>query len=685
MSEPVPKLILIFAFFLIFMTGTPLTPKTKPNRNEPIRTTYVPGEIPVIIDSAIQTAKASMDTIAGIPPEKRRITNTLLAFEDTLGDYYDAIYPVTVMGYVHPDQKVASEGMDGEEKAKQFIISIYSRRDLYDAIRNTTTTTPDEDRLLELTLREFKKNGLDLPDDQLKEVRELKEQVTTLEAKFTSNLNNDTTTLEFTEGELSGLPPETIATFKKQNKTYLVTTKYPDYYAVMQNASLSKTRRRMLSAFVNRQADKNPALLEQAIALRKQIAEKLGYQTWVDYRTDGRMAKNGSNVITFLNTLKDPLREKTRAELSDLLTLKQRMDPHATSLDPWDILYLNEQLKKHKYGVNSEEIRRYFPAQESITAMFDQFSSILGVKFEKISDAKAWSPDVSLYKVLNASDNRTCAYIYFDLFPREGKYGHTMMSPLINGRILQNGEYSVPVSVIVGNMRGPDGDTPSLLSVDDLEGLFHEFGHTMHHSLTTVPYADLAGTNVEWDFVEMPSQMFEEWIFDPAVLENVSGHYQDRTKKLPREMIQKIVDSRNIDRGQSYASRYIYSDLDISSYIHPEPVNITGLYNRIYLEMMGIEPIEGNHVAGTIDHFMGGYDAGYYSYLWSNVYSLCGLKQFKQEGMTNTTTGSRFRHWILELGNTKDGMALLAGFLGEEPGPEALFTFLGVNPKTGQR
>ena len=651
------------------------------NPPEPIRSRYHPGEITVILKDAIATANASLNEIALIPPADQTVNNTLLKFEEIFGDFYDIIFPLTIMGYVYPDAEVTKEGMNAQDQASVFVIRTYSRRDLFDAIRNSHPSTPEESRLLDLTLREFKKNGLALPDAELMQVREMKEKISGLENEYVVNLNNDNTTVEFSAEELTGLPPETLSTFQKTaSRTYLVTTKYPDYHAIMQHADRPETRKRMLTAFQNRQADKNPVLLQKAILLRKQVAEKLGYQSWVDYRTDGRMAKNQETVLSFLKDLKGPLKERTRKEMTELLRMKQTLDPEAVSLDPWDLAYLTEQVKRQKYTLDTEEIRTYFPAEGVIQGMFDHFSGLLGVRFAPVPDARVWDEHVTLYQVLNATDTRVIAYIYMDLFPRPGKYGHTMMCPLINGRLLQDGSYSVPVSIIVGNMRGPDGSIPSLLSFDDVLGLFHEFGHILHHSLTRAPYVSLSGSNTEWDFVETPSQTIEEMVYHPSVLEAISGHYLDRRRKLPEELRRNIIASRDVDVGLIHTNRYIKSVIDIEWYISPGPGDIMGLNNQWYEEMYGIPPLSGNHEVATIDHYMGGYDAGYYSYLWSKVYALNVLARFEQEGMDNATTGEQYRHWILEPGNVQDGMELLKGFLGKEPGLDALYTYLHLAP-----
>jgi len=233
-------------------------------------------------------------------------------------------------------------------------------------------------------------------------------------------------------------------------------------------------------------------------------------------------------------------------------------------------------------------------------------------------------------------------------------------------------------------MRGPQGDVPALLSVDDVEGLFHEFGHALHHGLTRAPYASLSGTNVEWDFVETPSQAFEEWVYQPQVLDAISGHYSDRTQKLPAVFRNKIIAARHIGIGISYARRLMIASEDMEYHTAEGPVDVTGISNRTYAGVMGLTPIPGNHEPATIGHFMGGYDAGYYSYLWSKVYAINVFSRFVNEGFENETTGADLRHWILEPGNMQDGGILLKGFLGTEPGPGVFYAYLGLD-RTGNQ
>jgi len=663
------------------VTATPwIQPNlTDPDPREPVSSRYAPGEITQRCDAAIVSANATLDAIAATPPAGRTVDNTLLRFEQAMGDITDATSPLSIMSYVYPDPAISAEGSACEDKTGIFMVDVYTRRDLYNALHGLTPRNADEARLYNKTIRLFEKNGLRLPDDRLAKVREMMANLSSLENRFMTNLNNDNTTLEFTPQDLSGVPANVLAGFKQTDRgTYIVTTKYPDYLAVILSAGRNETRKQMYYAYYNRQSVENTRLLEEAIVLREQIAQELGFATWADYRIDGRMAGNKENVLAFLAALKEPLKEKTKAEIAELLATKKKIDPSATSVYPWDIYWLEEKVRVEKYALDDEKIRPYFPLDATLQGVFEQYSRLLGIRFVEVKDAKVWADGVKLYRIENATAGTTIAYLYVDLFPREGKYSHTMLAQIKSGRAGPNGSYSIPVSVLIGNMRAPEGDKPSLLSHDNVIDLFHELGHRLHASLTRAPYATLSGINVERDFVETPSQALEEWAWQPQVLDAISGLYTDPAQKLPADLRTRMIEARDLDAGIYYSRMLMFSDEDMAFHTASGPVDVTNISDAMYEEMMGIRPIAGGHEPATIPHFMGGYDAGYYSYLWSKVYALNVAARFERDGLTNTTTGTEFRHWILEPGNMHDGDVLLRGFLGKEPGMDVFYERLHI-------
>ncbi len=663
----------------------PASPAGPPNesvrrRNEPFRSNYTAGDLTRLSETAAARANASFAEIAALTPGERSIESTLLRFEETVADYRNTVQPLALMGDVCPDPVIATEGIACMEAKGAFLTATYSRRDLYDAVRGAVPRTPDEERLLGVTVRAFEKNGLLLPDEPLARVKALKDELNRIEVQFQANLNNDSTTLEFTPEELEGLSASTIASFPETpNKTRVVSTRYPDYAAVMMGATRGETRKAMYIAFNNRQAEENTRLLQEAIALRQEIARELGYGTWADYRIEGRMAGNTSSVLAFLSSLQAPLLEKNRAHTRELLEVKRSLDPGADQVESWDILYLIEQTKRHRLSFDEEQVREYFPMDRVLDGLFRLTGSLFGVRFEEVKGAPAWSPDVRLFLVRNESDDAPIGRLYLDPYPREGKYGHFAAENVVLGHE-RDGVYVMPVAVIVANFRAPENGKPSLLAPDEIETLFHETGHALHMLLSRAPYATLSGAECEWDFFETPSQALEEWAWEPEVLASLSGHYANTSEPIPVDLAERVVESRRIDLTPSYARLLANSLQDMRYHATNGPVDVTSVWHRTYEEVTGLTSLSEDHQPATFVHMMGGYDAGYFGYLWSKVYALEIVDEFRRTEMSDRATGMRLRYAILERGNMADGGLLLQEFLGRAPGVDGLFEQIGIDP-----
>jgi thimet oligopeptidase len=627
-------------------------------------------------------AKARLDAVAAIAPKNRNFDNTMLAFETITADMTDETTPLTFMGYVSTNADTRAEGSDCEAKVGEFGVEITTRKDLYDALKDQAPRNANETRLLTLTLKAFESNGLKLPDDKLAQVKDLEQKLTQLQAQYNANLNNDATTVELTEDELAGVPADYKSGLKKtaDGARYIVTTRESDTGSFLANASNEDARRKWVLAYNNRGGRANTDLLEQAISVRQQIAKLMGYATWADYRiqSSNRMAKDAQSVLDFLNGLKGKLAQRDRDDIAGLLKFKKQLDPKATEVNAWDIAYLETQLKKRDYSLDEEKIREYFPADVVISGMFDVYSKLLGVHYTEIAGAKVWSPDVKLYRINDNKDDRLIGYFYTDFIPRPFKYGHAAAFPQIGGRVLANGAYSVPVAAIVANLTPPANGKPSLLSHDDVETIFHEFGHIMHQTLTRAPYASLSGANVAQDFVEAPSQMLENWVWDAEILNRISGHYLDHSQKLPADLLQKMIAARDFDQGYYYTRQLMLALTDMEYHTTDGAVDTAAIYNRNYEEMIGVKAVPGGHFAASFGHLMGGYDAGYYGYMWSLVYATDMFTRFQAGGLLSPQVGADYRRVILENGNTKDAIDLLTEFIGRTPNSDAFFKKLHI-------
>lgn len=666
----------------------PVTEATQPgNSSTPapplIRSDYQPGEIARLCALAMEQASQRLSAIAGTKPGERKLDNTLLALEEANADLSDATTPLAFMGYVSPVPAIAREGAECESKVSQFSVSTFTRKDLYEAIVAGAAADKPRDaaeaRLLSETLKDFEDKGLRLPDARLQEVRDKEQALARLEARFTANLNQDAPSVEFARKELVGVPADEMARLRKAPGGRLVVTlSEPDYFAIEDNATLESTRRRVFSAFSNRVADKNVPLLESAIELRGKIATLLGYKTWADYRTHRGMARDSDSVMAFLYSLRDRLLKPERAELAMLLTLKKRLDPGATRVRPWDVRYLTHQYVKSRFRLDDETVREYFPADTVVHGLFEVYSELLGVRFVKVPGAPTWADRVDLYEIRDGSDGRLIGYFYTDFYPREHKFGHAAAFPLRLGRRAPDGRgYSTPVSAIVANFSPPLGGKPSLLGMDEVITLFHEFGHVMHQTLTRAPYGSLSGSAVERDFVEAPSQMLENWPWQPEVLKRISGFYLDPSRKIPDDLLARMIAARafrgNCPVAFFYMRQLMLALTDMIYHTSPGPVDTTGVYNRLYRSLLGIDPGDGNHFQASWGQLMEGYDAGYYGYLWSEVYAADLFSVFREKGPLDRVTGARYRRSILEVGRMRDAGDSLREFLGRAPGDDAFF------------
>lgn len=603
----------------------------------------------------------------------------LLDFEEIMANYSDNSSPLIFMSNVSKIEKLRDEAFQCKEKSENLLNEIMTTRDFYKILKVTKTSSIEEERLLKETLTSFEMNGMSLNDEDLKKYKAYADQLSQLSTQFDQYLNGDVSTISYSELELQGVKKDFLSRLKKDDKdNYIVTTKQPDYVHVMENASNAETRKKMLFAYNNRQAEKNTPILQQAIQVRAEIGKLMGFETYADHNLRDKMAGNSKVVFDFLNGLKNKLSAKNKTEMAVLAKFKRNDLKDLSPLAPWDIAYVSNQLKLKKYKLDQDLLKEYFPAPHVIKTTMDLYSQLLGVQFRQISQAPVWSEQVDLFEVSDSETKKVIAYFYADLIPREGKYGHAAAFGLIGGRKLTKSDgYQLPVASIVANFSPAAPGKPSLLSHDEIETFFHEFGHIMHFVLTKGPYASLSGFNVKHDFVEAPSQMLENWVWETDVLKKMSQHYLDPKKQIPSDLIKKLQKLKLFNIGIQYTRQLVFGIFDMSIHTNPK-LDVTEIYAKIQKELTGFAPLEGTHFPATFGHMMHGYAAGYYGYLWSKVYAEDMFSEFAKKGVLNPKLGKKYRHEILEQGNMKDPLVLIKSFLGREPNNKAFFKSLGL-------
>lgn len=508
-----------------------------------IRYTYKKGELKSLCDAAIQRTKDALAKIAATPIGEVTFDNSMLAFEAVNADFVDDTGMYGFMKYVSTDKTIQGEGADCETAAGQYQVEIFTDRKMYAVLKAAQPRNAAEKRLAFETLLSFEQSGMSLNDGDLAKYKELSQQLTKLQADYSNNLNLDKSHVDFAPEELAGVPQAFVDAHKKtpDGKITIFATE-SDYPVVMDNASNEQTRLKMMKSYLTRGGDTNLKLLSDAVVLREQIAKLLlandssaADQTWVTYRVKQRMVKTRQTVVDFLDGLRGKLAEGNQKDFAQLLAYKKTIDKNATELNAWDIRYMTNQLKKQSFSVDGEAIRQYFPADVVIQGLFGVYSQMLGVDYKEVPNAKVWADGVKLYEIRDHADNRHIGFFYTDFYPRPdtGKYNHAAAFPIFAGRMLPGGYYDFPVSCIVANISPPVNGQPALLSHDDVETIFHEFGHVMHQTLTRAPYASLAGSAVAQDFVEAPSQMLENWVWQPEILKRLSGLASDHSQHLP--------------------------------------------------------------------------------------------------------------------------------------------------------
>ncbi len=677
--------------------ATPHVPSTTPEEREEMPKPIVrvpspliehrltPAQISTRIEDAEKSCDAALATIAALPASERTFANTMEALDLAVAAYMDAATRLGILKDIHTDREVRAAAAQAEERAGKYFVKLASRRDLYAAVKAfsqreelVAKLAPVEHRLLTITLRDFRRNGLELDDAGLAKLVELRTRLTELGTQYQQNLNENTDSIEITKSEEAGLPESFVKGLQKGKQGLIVTTKYPHYFPFMENAKSESARKRLFIAFQSREAKSNMPLLTEAIKLRDEEAKLLGYATHADFVTEDLMSGSGAAVKSFLGDLRGKLTVKRDSDYAKLTELKrlETKNPKA-KLEPWDMAYYFNKLKLRDYALDTEKIREYFPAERVIEGMLAVYEKLFSIKMIEQPQTDAWFPGVTLYAIKDAITGEFIANFYLDLYPREGKYGHAACAGLAVARQV-GGQYLGPIALMMANFSPPTGDRPALLTHDEVKTLFHEFGHVMHQTLTTARFGSQSGTSVARDFVEAPSQMLENWVYEKEALDMMSGHYLDSSKKLPAETIEKLRLSRGYNAGYHYTRQVFLATFDQTLHTSGPQVDPDATDKRLYAEIMGLAPVSETHFGANFGHLMGGYDAGYYGYLWSEVFADDLYTRFKERGVLDPEVGRAYREIILGKGRSEEPNALLEQFLGRAPNNAAFLQKVGI-------
>lgn len=640
------------------------------------------------IADAVARADRAVQAICDVPAGEHTFENTVGAMDALVARFFAEVRPIAFMKDVSPDETVRERGEQASKEFGEWFIDFGRHEGLYAAVKAYAETDPvlsgERQRLLEYTLRDFRREGMALSAEQRAELTEIDKELNDLGLEFNKNIAADESHVMLTREELAGCPDDFIDSLEEMGGVYFLRMKGPYITPIFNLCEVPSTRRKVGLCYARR-AQENVAVLERILVLRARKAKLLGYPTIAHYVTETRMSKDPETVMAFYEDLTPKLRKKALIDLEELTEAKREAtgDPQA-EFKPWDFSFYKNYLMREKYAVDSEEVRQYFPMPRVTDGLFSITQSIYGVRYEDITGQGAeragmacWHEDVKLFEVTDQASGDVLGHFFIDLHPRDGKYTHAAQFPIRLRRVFPDGTVMKPLVALVCNFSKPTGDKPALMTKDEVETYFHEFGHCLHSIFTEVTFANFSGTQVARDFVEAPSQMFEEWTWDTDVLSTFAAHYETG-EPLPKEMIDGMLAARHLASGLSAEGQVFLGKMDMAFHTDPDGVvDTTAMREKIYGETRLFEPVPGLWSQASFGHLMG-YQAGYYGYLWSLVFAADISATFKSEGMLSPAAGMRYRKAVLAKGGTQDEMDMLREYLGRDPQPDAFLEHLGL-------
>ncbi|AJA45416.1 oligopeptidase A [Frischella perrara] len=545
-------------------------------------------------------------------------------------------------------------------------------------------------------LRDFELSGIGLPEAQQKRYGEIVAKLSELSSNYSNNVLDATmgwTKLITNIEELAGLPESALAAAKAQATAkglegWLVTLDMPSYIPVMMYCDNRDLRYEMYHAYTTRASDQGPNAhkwdntenIKQILALRHELAQLLGFDSYAHISLATKMADRPEQVLAFLNDLAEKAKPQGEEEL---IQLKRYAYEYfgASDIKPWDISYYSEKQKQFLYTINDEELRPYFPEEKVISGLFEVVNRIFGITFKERKDVEVWSPEVRFFDLFDKQGQYKASF-YLDLYAREHKRGGAWMDDCIGQMRFADGHLQKPVAYLTCNFNRPVDDKPALFTHNEVTTLFHEFGHGLHHMLTEIETSSVAGINgVAWDAVELPSQFLENWCWQPEALAFISGHYQTG-EPLPKEMLTKMLDAKNYQAALFILRQLEFGLFDFRLHFEYSPEQGALILETLkqVRELVAVTPtVEWGRFPHAFSHvFAGGYAAGYYSYLWAEVLSADAFSRFEEEGIFNVKTGNEFLDHILSQGGSDEPMTLFKNFRGREPKLEALLHHYGI-------
>ncbi|CAF3528658.1 unnamed protein product [Fusarium graminearum] len=708
------------------MTSTMAPDKYRNPPQAPPLFTATPESIAADTKKLCDATKDVLDSVAAnVTADKASFANVLepILIDENLAATQRRI--LTFYHHVSTNKELRDASTESERVFNDFGIECNMREDIFNAVdaafanRESQDLTKEQAHVLEKERNKFIRNGLRLPAGPKRDrFKEIQKRLSELEIQGQTNLNEEKGAIWFTPEELKGVPSDDIdvdslekGTGENEGKVKL-SFKYNHYFPLIKYAIDADTRRKYTVAESNK-ANVNVPLFQEIITLRDEAARLLGYDNHAALRIEEKMAKSPAAVRSFLDDLRTRLTEGGAKEIGALKEYKKKdYEERGLSFDDsfymWDTSFYSRIQKEKEYSVDEAKISQYFPVDSTFAGMLKIFEEIFGFVFVELTPEErarlsptgkaediVWHEDVLIYSVWDdeASGSSFNGYLYLDLHPRDNKYGHNANFNLEPGYVTEDGKKHYPVTALVCNFSKPTPKKPSLLKHHEVVTLFHELGHGIHDLAGRTRYSYFHGTSTVLDFVEAPSQMLENWCWTPSVLKSLSKHWETK-EQIPDELIEKLVSTKRLNSAIGALGQLVIGLFDMTvhtpeSHEAVKKLNAGRTWNELRHDISGTKGPEdlgeglewGNRHAG-IGHFIGGYDAGYYGYLYSEVFSLDMFHSFFAKNPMDSKEGRRYRHTVLERGGSIPEMEFLKEFLGREPSSEAFYKELGLSSST---
>ncbi|MGI9667757.1 MAG: M3 family metallopeptidase [Acidimicrobiia bacterium] len=634
---------------------------------------------PESIEAATATAIARADALVdeAVSGTGSSFAERIAPLDRAAGLIQDASGYGPFLTHFHTEKAVRDAGNDASQKLSTWSTDLVARRDVYDAVNAVDIDDLEglERKSADEWVRDLHRAGHQLAASDREQVQKLRQRLVEIEIEFSTNIAEYEDHLDVPIEDLNGLPDSYIASLEDgEEATKRVTLDYPAYVPFMDQARSRGHREALRFKYQNRSVDLNRPLLEEAIRIRSEIAAILGYRDWAEYAMEPKMA-DPERVADLYSSIIPGLTDLGLAERQALTELLH--EDVEGDLETWDWRYYHTIQQRREYGIDQNEIAEYFPLDLVVQGMLDVTGDVLGLTYTQLEDVPTWHEDVLTYHISDTASGEAIATFHLDLHPRDGKFTHAACwCPVVRSRD-EDGTLRLPVAAVAANFTKPSDDAPSLLKHDEAVTLWHEFGHVLHACITEIDVQRFAGYDTEWDFVEAPSQIMENWMWDATVLARFARHYETG-EPIPEDMVTALVAARDQNIGLFNLRQVFLGQYDLKMHTAGPAPDLEALHDEAHAYSL-LPDQSGTFMAAAFGHLMGGYDAGYYGYMWAHVYGDDMFSVFESEGILSPEVGRRYRSEVLAMGSSRDAWDHLQAFLGREPNADAFLNKMGIS------